>query len=235
MPPQLAPSAVAVGLRRSVDAPGTIFRPTTFIRPLGQSLRAKFGGSLPEFGAPSRARLTARRRTVCAFFMHNAPKFGTSQGVLDRFDLAILNEVQRDDGRTAEELAATVPLSPSAIARRLRRLRAEGWIDRTIGLLGPQLTARRLRAIVLLQLSEHADQQGKSALLGRIRGAPQIQFCYELAGTYDLLLLFDCASMDEFNQVAEHVLTADSTVRRYETSFVKREDKFAPFVDLESS
>ena len=41
--------------------------------------------------------------------------------------------------------------------------------------------------------------------------------------------------MEEFNEVAEGVLTADTTVRRYETSFVKREDKFAPFVDLTAS
>ena len=47
--------------------------------------------------------------------------------------------------------------------------------------------------------------------------------------------MFDCASMEEFNEVAERVLTADATVRRYETSFVKREDKFAPFVDLRAS
>jgi len=155
--------------------------------------------------------------------------------VLDRFDLDLLNQVQRDDGRTAEELATSVPLSPSAIARRLRRLRSEGWIARTIALLGPRLTGTRLRAIVMLQLSEHADQRGKAALLQRIREAHQIQFCYELAGTYDLLLLFDCASMEEFNLIAEGVLTADATVRRYETSFVKREDKFAPFVDLTAS
>jgi DNA-binding Lrp family transcriptional regulator len=152
--------------------------------------------------------------------------------VLDSFDLDLLNLLQRDDSRTAEQLAETIALSPSAIARRLRRLRGEGWIARTIALLGPRLIATRLRAIVMLQLSEHADQQGKAALLARIGTAPQVQFCYELAGTYDLLLLFDCASMDEFNQVAESVLTADATVRRYETSFVKREDKFAPFVDL---
>jgi len=167
--------------------------------------------------------------------MHSAPEFGTSKPMLDRFDLELLNQVQRDDSRTAEELAASVPLSASAIARRLRRLRSEGWIARTIALLGPQLTGRRLRAIVLLQLSEHANQQGKANLLNRILAAPQIQFCYELAGTYDLLLLFDCASMEEFNEIAERVLTADATVRRYETSFVKREDKFAPFVDLTAS
>ena len=47
-----------------------------------------------------------------------------------------------------------------------------------------------------------------------------------------LLLLFDCSGMAEFNSVAEAVLVADPTVRRYETSFAKRELKFAPFVQL---
>jgi len=49
-----------------------------------------------------------------------------------------------------------------------------------------------------------------------------------------MLLLFDCADMAEFNAVAEAVLIADSTVRRFETNFVKREEKFAPFVELDA-
>lgn len=154
--------------------------------------------------------------------------------MLDQFDLALLNEVQRDDARTADALAESVPLSPSAIARRLRRLRSEGFIAKTIALLPPRLTEKRLRAIVLVQLSEHADLKGKDALMERIQKAPHVQFSYELAGTWDLLLLFDCANMAEFNRVAEAVLIADATVRRFETSFVKREAKFAPFVELDS-
>lgn len=152
--------------------------------------------------------------------------------MLDRFDLLLLDLLQRNDSQTAEQLAEQVALSPSAIARRLRRLRGSGWIAGTIALLSSKLTERRLRALVLLQLSEHADQRGKAALLKRINDAPQIQFCYELAGLYDLLLLFNCSDMAEFNRVAEDVLVADPTVRRYETSFAKRELKFAPFVEL---
>lgn len=146
--------------------------------------------------------------------------------MLDAFDLRLLDLVQRDDSRTAESLARDVSLSPSAIARRLRRLRAGGSIARTIALLSPRLTARRLRALVLVQLSQHADPAGKQTLLTRIDRTRQIQFCYEIAGSYDFMLLFDCAHMDEFNDLAEAVLVSDPTVRRYETSFVKREVKF---------
>nr|WP_314444645.1 Lrp/AsnC family transcriptional regulator [uncultured Sphingomonas sp.] len=152
---------------------------------------------------------------------------------LDRFDRRLLNLLQRDASRTADSLARDVPLSPSAIARRLRRLKSDGSLARVIALLGPKLGARRLRAVVTLQLSEHADGAGKSALVQRLREVPQVQFCYELAGATDMLLLFDCANMAEFNVLAEAVLVADSTVRRYETSFVKQELKFEPFVELQ--
>jgi Lrp/AsnC family leucine-responsive transcriptional regulator len=153
-------------------------------------------------------------------------------GVLDRFDLALLNLVQRDDSRTADQLAQQVALSPSAIARRLRRLRAEGWIERTIALLPERVSEHRLRALVFIELADHADLKGKSALEVRLRSEHHVQFCYETAGERDLLALIDCASMAEFNAFCDAVLVADPTVRRYETSFVKREVKFAPFVEL---
>ena len=152
--------------------------------------------------------------------------------MLDRFDLALLNLVQRDDSQTAEELAKGVALSPSAIARRLRRLRSEGWIARTIALLSPRLTDQRLRAFVFVTLSEHADHAGKTALQQRLMRTPQVQFVYDLAGAIDIVVLFDCANMAEFNALCDNVLVADPTVRRYETSFIKHEVKFAPFVQL---
>ena len=160
------------------------------------------------------------------------PNFGTFVGMLDGFDLALLNQAQRDDSQTAEQLARQIALSPSAIARRLRRLRAEGWIARTVALISPRLTDERLRALVFIELAEHANLEGKAALEKRLRATDQVQFCYETTGECDLLALFDCVSMGEFNRLCDAVLTADATVRRYETSFVKREVKFAPFVEL---
>jgi Lrp/AsnC family leucine-responsive transcriptional regulator len=152
--------------------------------------------------------------------------------MIDRFDLRLLNLVQRDGSQTADKLAEAIPLSPSAIARRLRRLRSNGAIARTVALLSPRLTERRLRALVFVTLSEHADHSGKAALHDRLIAAPEVQFCYDLAGAVDIALMIDCTDMAHFNSLCDELLTADSTVRRYETQIVKREVKFAPFVDL---
>lgn len=152
--------------------------------------------------------------------------------MLDRFDLHLLNLVQDDDSRTADSLADDVPLSPSAIARRLRQLRGDGWIARTIALLSPKLTQRRLRALVLIQMADHGNHQAKAALEKDLAEAPQVQFTYEIAGPHDFVAFFDCADMAEFNNVANELLASSTAVRRYETHFVKREVKFAPFVEL---
>ena len=152
--------------------------------------------------------------------------------MIDNFDCQLLDEAQRDADRTAEELAQRVALSPSAIARRLRRLRGEGLLARTIGLLSPRLLDRRLRALVLVQLNEHADRAGKQSLLYRLDDTEEVQFAYEISGSNDLVALLDCESMEAFVELAEALFAADATVRRYETSFVKRELKFAPFVRL---
>lgn len=167
-----------------------------------------------------------------AKLVRSLPKFGSVGAMLDRFDRLLLNAVQRDDGRTADSLAREVPLSPSAIARRLRRLRGEGWIARTIALLSPRLVQGRVRAVVLVQLSEHADRAGKAVLEQRLLAADEVQLCHEIAGQHDFIALFDCASIAEFNDAAETLLASSPTVRRYETLFVKREVKFAPFVEL---
>ena len=152
--------------------------------------------------------------------------------MIDSFDCQLLDEAQRNADRTAEELAEHVALSPSAIARRLRRLRSEGWLARTITIVAPKLLERRLRALVLVQLNEHADRAGKQSLLDRLSGTEEVQLVYEISGSYDLAALLSCESMDAFVDLAELLFAADATVRRYETSFVKRELKFAPFVRL---
>lgn len=167
--------------------------------------------------------------------MRVMPKFGSVLIVtdqFDQFDRRLLNLVQRNAAQTAEQLALEIALSPSAIARRLRRLRAEGWIGRIIALLSPRVAASHLRALVMVQLAEHADQRGKDRLRRRLLETDEVQLAYEVSGNHDLAVMMACPSMNHFVSLAEELFASDPVVRRYETSFVKREMKFAPFIDL---
>jgi Lrp/AsnC family leucine-responsive transcriptional regulator len=153
--------------------------------------------------------------------------------MFDSFDLKLLNALQEDADRTAEELAEIVALSPSAIARRLRRLRETGAIARTIALLSAEIVDHRLRAIVRLQLHEHQQAADFNAFRSRLRARDEVQLCLEVSGSDDMLLLVTCRDMAEFNAFADAELAACPVVRRYETSFVKKEIKNRPMVRLD--
>lgn len=153
---------------------------------------------------------------------------------MDKFDLALLDAVQRDGSRTADSLARDVPLSPSAIARRLRRLRGDGWIERTVAILSRRLTGRHLQALVMIQLDHHSSGPELQALRDRLGGDEAVQWAAEISGGFDIALLVDRPDMDRFGEWAESALAASPAVRRYETSLVKRRLRFAPFVSLKA-
>ena len=153
--------------------------------------------------------------------------------MFDSFDLKLLNALQEDADRTAEQLAELVALSPSAIARRLRRLREVGAIARTVALLPASIVDRRLRALVSIQLNEHAEKGGLAELRNRMQSLDEVQLCLEVSGNEDLLLLVACRDMAQFNAFADAELAASPAVRRYVTSFVKKEVKNRPMIRLD--
>jgi Lrp/AsnC family transcriptional regulator, leucine-responsive regulatory protein len=168
-----------------------------------------------------------------ALFWHEQARFRMA-APLDAFDIAILNLLQRDSGTTADMLAASVPLSPSAIARRIRRLRADGVIERDMALLAPELVGRRLHAIVHVQLHEHAQHRGLEALRRRLIDADEVQIAAEVSGGFDLMLMVVARDMPDFNRFADAMLAGDPVVRRYETSFVKKVIKRSLTVALDA-
>ena len=152
---------------------------------------------------------------------------------LDSFDIRLLNLLQADNLATGEALAREVALSPSAIARRIRRYREGGLIAADAAILAPELTSDRLRAIVQLQVHEHAEEKGIAALRARLAAASEVQLLLNIAGTVDLLVLVVTRDMRAFNAFADAYFAADPAVRRYETSFVKAEIKNRPAVWLD--
>lgn len=150
----------------------------------------------------------------------------------DNLDLQLLDALQRDADRTAEELAREIPLSPSAIARRLRRLKGEGAIARIVAVLAERIAGTRVSALVLVQLDHHAPRQGLDRLRERLSSDGAIQWCAEVSGAFDIALVTDHRSMGDFTAWADLRLAEDPVVRRYETSFVKRAIRFSPMVAL---
>jgi DNA-binding Lrp family transcriptional regulator len=143
---------------------------------------------------------------------------------LDRLDLKLLGCLQEDNLQTADQLAERVGRSPSAIARRLRRLRSTGAIAADVSLLSEEAAGHPLFAIVHIQLERHAPQQG-DLLRRRLLGSSNVQLCLDISGSFDILLMVVAADMNAFNAFADQMLAEHPAVRRFETSFVKKRVK----------
>ncbi len=151
---------------------------------------------------------------------------------MDTIDRRLLTLLQEDSQLTAEKLSDRLPLSPSAITRRVQRMRADGTIAREVAVLGDHLRSSRVAAFVTVQLDRHQPAQAER-FRNTLRSAPEVQLCAEISGASDVMLFVTVKNMEQFNAFADE-LASMPLVRRYETSFVKRTIKFTTAVPLES-
>lgn len=150
---------------------------------------------------------------------------------LDPLDLRLLACLQQDNLQTADRLAEQVGRSPSAVARRLRRLRATGAVAADVALVSEAAAGHPLSAIVHVQLERHAPQEG-DRLRRRLVASPHVQLCLDIAGAFDILLLVVAADMDDYNAFADATLADHPAVRRFESTFVKKRVKATLAVPL---
>jgi DNA-binding Lrp family transcriptional regulator len=106
---------------------------------------------------------------------------------LDRTDLRILAELQRDARISNVALAAAVGLSPSPCLARVRALEAAGVIARYAALLDAQAVGLEVNVFIQVALERQVEP-----LLDRfehaVRERPEVMECYLMTGDADYLL-----------------------------------------------
>lgn len=150
---------------------------------------------------------------------------------LDRLDMQILAALQENNQATAQALAERVPLSPSAILRRIRQYREEGVIAADVSIIAPATVGERLSALIMVQLDRHSPTEVASFRAHLCR-SQHVQVCVEISGSYDISCIAIFRSMDEFNAFTDQEIAGHPAVRRYEASFIKKRVKFTPAVPL---
>lgn len=151
---------------------------------------------------------------------------------LDKLDIRLLDCLQEDNLQTADQLAERVGRSPSAVARRLRRLRVLGAVAADVSLVSEAAAGHPLFAVVQVQLDRHSAQAA-DMLRRRLVASPHVQLCLDISGTFDILLLVVATDMDAYNLFADTLLAEQPGVRRFETSFVKKRAKATLALPLE--
>lgn len=144
---------------------------------------------------------------------------------LDRFDRQLLNLVQDDASRTAEQLAEQVALSPSAIQRRLRRMREEGVIVRQTAIVDPQRVGRPTFFIVSLQV-ERERPELLSQLRKWLAAQEHVQQAFYVTGEADFVLVVSAPDTETYDALMGRLVAENPNVSKFITnvalSVVKR-------------
>lgn len=136
---------------------------------------------------------------------------------LDSFDRRLLELVQENSTQTAEQLAAAVPLSPSAIQRRLRRLREEGIILQDVAIVDPKKVGRPTFYIVALQV-ERERPELLASLKHWLADERQIQQVFYVTGEADFVLVVTASDTESYDALMTRLVRENANVRRYTTN-----------------
>lgn len=135
---------------------------------------------------------------------------------LDRYDRQLLNLVQEDASQSAERLAEQVALSPSAVQRRLRRLREGGVIVRQIAVVDARKTGPSTSFIVSLQV-ERERPELMAQLRTWLAAQEHIQQAFYVTGETDFVLIVTAPDTETYDALMSRLITANSNVKRFTT------------------
>ena len=138
---------------------------------------------------------------------------------LDRLDRRILRTLLDEPESTSQALSEQVHLSPTAVQRRVRRLKAAKVIEGHSVIVSPKAVGRPISMFVNVILErEKADviDRFKQA----IRSRPEIMMGHHVTGETDFVLLVTARTMEDFEEFTRSFLYAFPEVKTFKTNVV---------------
>jgi DNA-binding Lrp family transcriptional regulator len=148
---------------------------------------------------------------------------------LDALDRAILGALLEDGRQSQVELAEIIPLSATAIARRIRALEEKGVIHGYQARISRKALGLSMTVIVHVGLESQNDELLK-AFEEAVRKAPSVVSCQLMSGEDDYLITVMARDLADFERIHKEQLSRLPGVARLKSSFVLRDvaDKALP-------
>ena len=147
-----------------------------------------------------------------------------SESRLDRTDLRILRELQRDARLSTTELAERVSLTASPCWRRLKALETDGFIRGYRTVIDPRKLGYGVTAFVSVLLESHSKELGIS-FERAVLDIPEILSCHNVSGHYDFLLQVLAKDLESFGDFARDHIRCLPGVKEMNSSFSLKEVK----------
>ena len=150
---------------------------------------------------------------------------------LDKFDLAILQQLQADGRLSNAELAHRVGLSAAPCWRRVRALEEGGFIKGYRAEIDRHKIGLGVLAFVRLDAAQNTGNV-LQAMEEAIRTIPEVVSCHYISGTGTFELQVVSRDLNSFSQFAREVLINLPNVKDLQTSFSLGEVKASSALPL---
>jgi DNA-binding Lrp family transcriptional regulator len=133
---------------------------------------------------------------------------------LDKIDIRILSELQKNGRISNVELADLVHLSPSPCLMRVKKLQVEGFITGYSAQIDVSKLGQTLTVFTEITLRNHR-QNDFARFLTTVEKIDSVIECHLVSGGYDYLVKFVTAGITEYQTVMERLIEMDIGIDKY--------------------
>lgn len=148
--------------------------------------------------------------------------------MLDARDRAILAALMEDGRLSQVQLAERVPLSPTAIARRIKALEESGIIQGYQARVDRRALGLEMTVLVYISLQNQSEQR-LEAFEAAVTASPSVIGCQLMSGEDDYVLTVLARDLADYERIHKQELSRLPGVTRLRSSFVLRHVKSRPF------
>ena len=141
---------------------------------------------------------------------------------LDALDRAILKALSEDGRQSQVQLAERVPLSPTAVARRIKALEDAGVIEGFEARISKKALGLSMRIILHITLtSQNVDLLAQFEKA--ITACPSVVSCHLVSGEDDYIVVVLARDLADFEMIHKQQLSRLPGVTKLHSSFALRE------------
>jgi DNA-binding Lrp family transcriptional regulator len=152
---------------------------------------------------------------------------------LDKLDIKILCELQKNGRISNVELAELINLSPSPCLMRVKRLQSEGFITGYSAQIDVSKLGQPLIVFTEITLKNHR-QIDFARFLTTVEKINAVVECHLVSGGYDYLVKFITAGISDYQAVMERLVEMDIGIDKYFSFVVLKSPILKSHLPLES-
>ena len=143
---------------------------------------------------------------------------------LDTIDRKIIAILQEDGSLSIADVADRLGMTAPPCWRRVKRLRDEGFLLKQVWLASPEALGLPMTVYATVKLTTH-DNEATSAFKDQIGRLPEVQECYILLGSIDILVRIVVSDIKSYEDFFYRKLSQLPGVREVNSSVVLTEIK----------